>query len=108
MWRASASSYVTSGCGRCRRAPPRYGSEASIPTAFAPCSARASVSTPVPHPTSRDAVAPLDAGKLQERARQAAAPSPHEVFVDIRIGRLELGHREAHHKTSIARVGEDS
>jgi hypothetical protein len=39
-----------------------------------------------------DAAAPLDAGKLQERARQARAPSPHEVLVDIRIGRLELGH----------------
>src|SRR5260370_37734258 len=51
----------------------------------------------------QDAVAPPDADKLQEGARQATAPSPHEVFVDIRIGRLEWEDKGAHRKTSIAR-----
>src|SRR6266436_4033727 len=44
----------------------------------------------------QNAIAPPDADKLQEGARQAMAPSPHEVFVDIRIGRLEWEDKGAH------------
>jgi hypothetical protein len=43
--RASACSYATASCDRSRRAPSRYASDASVPTAAQPRLAKASVIT---------------------------------------------------------------
>src|SRR5208282_3063826 len=51
----------------------------------------ASAAPDIEHP-----VALPDPGKIEERARQAATPSPHEVLVGRRIGRQKWGHGNGH------------
>src|SRR6516162_10032031 len=85
-------------CGRLRRAPSRYGSEASIPTTVQPRSANATDITPVPHPTSSTrspALTPTKSrnGPARRRLQRAmkCSYSSASVARKLRVAKLMAG-----------------